>query len=192
MDAVDLLEQQHRDVRERLECLAAAPDLGERQAELLDALGAVEAHVRAEETYLYVKHSACLSDESRFESALAEHVFIRAAARELASAYADGPLFASRLQVLCDRFARHAEDEEDWVFPKFKRALTDEALDSMGSDLDLAFNFFREAGWAPVRSLRPLPRMGAGARGNNRVARSKPRVTSGPKNRVRASAARAS
>ncbi|UQA56021.1 hemerythrin domain-containing protein [Polyangium aurulentum] len=191
MDALDLLEQQHRDVRDRLERLAAAPDLVGRQAELIDALRAVEAHVRAEETYLYAKYSARLSDESRIESALAEHAFIRAAARELASAHADGPLFAARLQVLSDRFARHAEDEEDWVFPKLKRSLTDEELDVIGSDLDLAFNFFKEAGWAPVRALRPLPRTAASARGNG-VARSKPRATVRAKSRVRGSAARAS
>jgi len=189
MDALDLLEQQHRDLRDRLERLAAAPDLGGREAELLDALRAVEAHVRTEETYLYAVHAARMSDEGKLQSALAEHAFIRAAARELASAHDDGPLFAARLAVLADRFAAHADEEEDWALPKLKRAMTDEELETLGNDLELAFNFFKEAGWAPVRSVRQLPRMGAGARGNKRVQRANPRgAVSRARGRVRGSA----
>jgi hypothetical protein len=188
MDALDLLEQQHRDLRDRLARLAAAPDLGGREAELLDTLRAVEAHVRTEETYLYAVHAARLGDERRLQSALADHAFIRAAARELASAGQDGPLFAARLLVLADRFAQHADEEEDWALPKLKRAMTDEELEALGTDLDLAFSFFKEAGWMPVRSFRQLPRVGAGTRANQRVQRTSPRATSRARGRVRGSA----
>jgi Hemerythrin HHE cation binding domain len=189
MDALDLLEQQHRDLRDRLACLAAAPDLCGREAELLEALRAVEAHVRTEETYLYAVHAARMTDEQRLQSALAEHAFLRAAARELASARQDGPLFSARLMALSERFAAHADEEEDWAFPKLKRSMTDEELDALGTDLELAFDFFKETGWAPVRSVRQLPRMSAGVRGQKRVQRTAPRASQRMKGgRVRGSA----
>ncbi len=64
--------------------------------------------------------------------------------------------FAARLKLVHDLFERHASIEEDWMFPKAKRALRDEVLDRIGVELDRAHAARLSVG--PAMFERPRPR----------------------------------
>lgn len=132
MDALDLLEQQHRDVRELLERLALEGS-GASTRESIDAVvHAVEAHVRIEEAYVYIACASKLRGEERAVQANEERTGILSALRSLRATHPSDPHFDVHVATLSERFSRHVDTEEDAVFPKLKRTLTDEALDVLG------------------------------------------------------------
>ena len=57
MDALDLLEQQHRDLAELFAGVAAAESAGRRTAGVAQLVSAVEAHSRVEESVFYAAFS---------------------------------------------------------------------------------------------------------------------------------------
>jgi hemerythrin superfamily protein len=164
MDALDLLEQQHRDIRERMERLAAEVDVDAREAALPGILRGLEAHVGIEEVYIYAaSRLSGPGEDGRLRTVIAEHASLRASARELGETRPSGPRFLEHLAVLRDRFGDHADEEEDWVFPKLKRVLTDEELDVLGEELEHAYSSMlgvdpvEHAGDITVRIQRTAP-----------------------------------
>lgn len=142
MDALDLLEQQHRDVRELLDRLALEPG-GENSTEAIEAVvRAVEAHVRIEEAYVYIACASKLRGDDRAALASEKRAGILSALHTLSSTHPSDPHFRAHVATLAERFVRHADAEEDVVFPKLKRTLTDEALDVLGEALARAHQRF--------------------------------------------------
>ena len=132
MDALDLLEQQHRDVRELLERLALEACGASTRESINEVVRAVEAHVRIEEAYVYIACASKLRGEERAMQANEERTGILSALRSLKATHPSDPHFSVHVATLSERFSRHADTEEDAVFPKLKRTLTDEALDVLG------------------------------------------------------------
>lgn len=141
MDALDLLEQQHRDVSALLSRLAEASPVGAGSEEAFyAALRAVDAHVRVEEAYVYIACASRLGDDADIREARDEHRRILDAARVALTMPRSGPQFAAMIAALRERFERHAEVQEDVVFPKLKRSLTDEELDVLGEEIERSYN----------------------------------------------------
>ncbi len=141
MDALDLLEQQHRDVCALLSRLAEASPVGAGSEEAFyAALRAVEAHIRVEEAYVYIACASRLGDDAEVREARDEHTRILDAVRVTLVMPRSGPRFAARIAALRERFEKHAEVEEDVVFPKLKRSLNDEELDVLGEEIERAYN----------------------------------------------------
>ncbi len=186
MDALDLLEQQHRDVRELLGRLADQECVSGVDTTIEAVLRAVEAHVRIEEAYVYVACASKLRVEVRAGQAMEQRLGIFSAARLLALTSPLDPQFRERIATLLERFERHVDTEEDTVFPKLKRSLTDEALDVLGSELERAH----------VRYLledKPFSREGSmslhqeARASRERARRQSPAVRSGVRQKVRSS-----
>jgi hypothetical protein len=76
-----------------------------------------------------------LRGEDRAAVASEERAGILSALRVLRSTHPSDPHFGAHVATLTERFTRHADIEEDAVFPKLKRMLTDEALDVLGEAL---------------------------------------------------------
>ena len=157
MDVLDLLEQQHRDLAELIAGLTAAEGAGRRTALAAQLVRAVEAHSRVEETVFYAAFTRSVAaDEPRLYEAFEAHALLRFAAVNLVRTRATEVRFEARLKLVHDLFERHAAVEEDWMFPKAKRALHDEALDRIGEDLERAHA--ARIAVAPVRIERPRAR----------------------------------
>jgi hypothetical protein len=157
MDALDFLEQQHRDLTERIAGLAAAEGAGRRTALAAQLVRAVEAHSRVEETVFYAAFTARVSAaEPRLYDAFEAHALLRFAAENLLRTRATDVRWDARRKLVHDLFERHAAVEEDWMFPKAKRALHDEALDRIGEDLERAHA--SRLSIAPARIERPRAR----------------------------------
>jgi len=136
MDALDLLEQQHRDLAELFAGVMSAERAGRRTAAVAQLVRAVEAHSRVEETVFYAAFAERVgSVDSCLYEAYEDHALLRFAAVNLLRTRATDVRFAARLKLLHALFQRHAVIEEDWMFPKAKRALHDEALDRIGGEI---------------------------------------------------------
>jgi hypothetical protein len=157
MDALDLLEQQHRDLADRIAEVISVEGAGKRTARTAQLVRAVEAHSRVEETVFYAVFSQRIApSEPLLHEAFEAHVLLRFAAENLLRTRATDVRFEARLKLVRDLFERHAAIEEDWMFPKAKRALHDEALDQIGDDLARAHA--ARLSVVPVRIERPGPR----------------------------------
>jgi len=170
MDALDLLEQQHRDVCALLSRLAEAPLGAGSDDALLAALRAVEAHIRVEEAYVYIACGSRIGASGRLLllPAREEHERIVSAARVALSMPRSGPRLSARIAALRDRFERHVDFEEDIVFPKLKRSLCDEELDVLGDELERAYARLVAA---PHFALDPAPSRGELVRASSGASR---------------------
>ncbi len=157
MDALDRLEQPHRDLGELFAGVSMAGPAGRRTAVAAQLVRAVEAHSRIEETVFYAAFTERIPGvEARLYEGFEDHALLRFAAVNLLRTRATDVRFAARLKLVHDLFARHAAGEEDWMFPKAKRALHDEALDRIGTDIERAHA--ARLSIAPAIFERPHPR----------------------------------
>lgn len=156
MDALDLLEQQHRDLRELLERLVGEADSVRWNEAVDEVIRAVEAHVRIEEAYVYIACASRLRGEERAVRSSDERANLMAALRALRSTHPSDPNRMQLLSTLAHYFHRHVEIEEDAIFPKLKRTLTDEALEVLGEALAHAHErFLREdKPWLELDAVR--------------------------------------
>jgi hypothetical protein len=142
MDALDLLEQQHRDVSDLLNRIAVERSAGRRGFLVAHLVRLIDAHARVEERVFY---PACAEQlrggHERLYDGCEEHALTRFAAAALLRTRATSVRFEARLRLVRHLFLRHAHEEEHSMFPKVKRDLTDEQLDVMGNDIDRAFRF---------------------------------------------------
>ena len=154
MDALDLLEQQHRDVGDLLERIAQAPGRRERSLLVARVARTIDAHTRSEERHLYPACTARMTRDPTLVHCARERLGLaRFAAETLAHTPVTDARFAPRLAQLTDLFARHVCEEERHVFPRAKSHLTDEQLELIGSALAETFERF-----ATPRPVRRGPR----------------------------------
>src|SRR5262245_47408209 len=101
MDALDLLEEQHRDLGELFAQVAAAESAGRGTGLVAQLVRAIEAHSRVEETVFYAAFAARIdADEARLWEAFENHALLRFAAHNLLRTRATDVRFAARLKLL--------------------------------------------------------------------------------------------
>jgi hemerythrin superfamily protein len=160
MDALDLLEHQHHEVSALIDQIAAEPSPGRRTSLVARLSRMIDAHVRIEETYLYpVCAERMTGDRRPLHEAYEKHGLMRFAAENLLRTRATDVRFEARLKLLRDVFSHHADEEEDWIFPKAKRGLTDEQLDAIGCSLERAYDVLLRVGIPSISASTRPPRV---------------------------------
>lgn len=161
MDALDLLEQQHRDIASLIDHLAEETSPGQRTALVARVVRAIEAHSRAEERCFYPAFRARIGDGGRLYEVFEHHALLRFAAVNLLRTRATDLRFDARLEMVRELALRHADAEEDWAFPKAKRNLCDEDLDRIGVDVAHAHDVLMAYTGAPASTWDRSPRRGS-------------------------------
>jgi hemerythrin superfamily protein len=138
MDALDLLEQEHARLIGLFTEVGAIPSPGKRTSLVAQLVRAVEAHSRVEESVFYAAFSKVEGAGEKLYECFEDHALLRFAAVNLLRTRATDVRFTARLKALERLFVRHALHEEDWMFPKAKRALQDEVLDRLGVEIERA------------------------------------------------------
>jgi hypothetical protein len=170
MDALDLLEQQHRDLAELFAGLSTAEGAGRRTSLAAHLVRTVEAHSRIEETVFYAAFAARVTGaEAHLYGAYEGHALLRFAAGNLLRTRATDVRFGARLNLVHDLFDRHVMLEEDWMFPKAKRALHDEVLDRIGVEIERAHAARISVAPPMIERLRPRRRIERPAPAERRV-----------------------
>ncbi len=129
-DHVDLLEEQHDDVR-RMFAQLDDGDLGVTP----DLLSALALHLSLEEAVVYPMFFEGQLDEQIRESII-EHIGVKRLIRDLIDApVADGAWWAG-VRVLRRQVEEHMEREEDEILPVMRRELDDEQRIALRQEMD--------------------------------------------------------
>ena len=155
MDALDFLEQQHRDTLALIDRVATEPRPGKRTALVISLVRTIEAHSRAEERCFYPAFRERIGDDARLYEAFEDHALMRFVAVNLLRTRATDVRFSARLKLVQEIFQRHAAAEEDWGFPKAKRHFTDENLDVIGTEVARAHDMLMHTDLSVRVQLRP-------------------------------------
>lgn len=134
MDALDLLEEHHREVLALLDGVAAEARLGRRARLTVELVRQIDVHLSAESRHLYAVCAEKMAgrEPPPLRDAWEAHALVRFAAESLARTRVTDVRFPSRLKLLQRMFFEHALAEEADVFQRAKTELSDEQLDAIG------------------------------------------------------------
>jgi hemerythrin superfamily protein len=135
MNAVNLLESQHREVEKlfaKIEKAATTRDKATVFAELADALA---MHATIEEHQFYPAVHAKRTEDILLES-LEEHVGVKRVIADLLAISADDETFDAKIKVLKEQVEHHVKEEETDLFPKSKKVLDAKEMEALGAALE--------------------------------------------------------
>ncbi len=150
MDAVELLEKQHREVEKLFEEFEQAGDRAYRTKEQLFVRIAdqLALHTRLEEELVYPV--AAELDEDLVREAVEEHLSVKRLIADLLDLKPDDDAFHAKVLVMKEQVEHHVEEEEEELFPELRKSELD--LDELGEKLTLRMRELEEEE-APRRSI---------------------------------------
>ena len=132
MDAIELLERQHRRLEE---LFSALKDSDTPTAEDFKAASdLLAAHMTIEEDLFYPAVRAGRTEDILLES-LEEHLSIKRVLADMLTLASDDPQFGPKLHVLAEQLEHHHKEEEDHLFPKARKLLDDAAREALGASM---------------------------------------------------------
>ncbi len=130
MSAIDLLESQHREVEQlfsQLEKSRAANRKAALFAELADKLA---VHAAIEEHHFYPAVKEKRTEDILLE-AVEEHLGIKRVLADLLKTAPEDDTFDAKVKVLKEEVEHHVGEEEDDLFPKVKKILSQQEFDAL-------------------------------------------------------------
>jgi hemerythrin superfamily protein len=141
MDAIKLLETQHREV-EALFAKIESAGKGEKGA-LFGALAdALAAHTTIEEQIFYPRTMAART-EDLLREAVEEHLSAKRVLADLLASQTQDKAFEAKLKVLKEQIEHHVKEEEGELFPQVKRLFKAE-LEEMGAAMEAMYAELQE------------------------------------------------
>lgn len=137
-DAVSLLRDDHKRMRQLLTELQSAEKPPQRQRLLAQVKRELEAHTTIEEEIFYPAfHAAAQSkkDERLFHEATCEHHAADLMLQEVGSADDATAEFPGRAKVLKEIVEHHAEEEETDMFPRARKLIDAAELQALGQQM---------------------------------------------------------
>jgi hemerythrin superfamily protein len=131
MNAIDLLESQHREVEDLFEEIEDSDDM-EAKAELFEQLAdklAIHAAIEEHQFYPAVKEKR--TEDILLES-LQEHLAMKRVLADLLENNVEDETFDAQLNVLKETVSHHVEEEESDLFPKVRKVLNKDQLEAVG------------------------------------------------------------
>ena len=163
MNAIELLKTHHKQTKEALEKMSEG-EIDQEEVQLM--ADELVAHMVIEEHIFYPRIKQLKKDlvQESFE----EHTVARF---ELARALtAKGEDQKTRLTVLKELIEHHVKEEEEELFPKVQKAISEQELERLGERMEDMFDKAVEAGLDKLvvasgieLASRPTPRKGNGA-----------------------------
>ncbi|HET9240055.1 MAG TPA: hemerythrin domain-containing protein [Oligoflexus sp.] len=140
IDAIELLQDQHREVEELFEELENTSSRAMKtRLQLVQKLAvAIEAHAQIEEKIFYPAGREV--DEGMTLEAYEEHSVVRHLIEKLKQTEADDEVFMARVTVLKEMIEHHVEEEEGEYFPKLAKKFGNKKLSALGMELQEAYD----------------------------------------------------
>lgn len=132
MDALKMLERDHRRVEALLESLGESEQGAERAALTNELTKSLELHMRFEEEHIYPLVQEI--DAEMAKEADVEHGLAREGLSKL-SELLEQPGFGAAVEMLTGGISHHVEDEEKKVFPKLRQECGEQRLASLATTL---------------------------------------------------------
>jgi len=144
MDAIEMLEEQHRDVEDLFEELESA-DAADKQ-DLFDELAdSLAVHALIEEAHFYPAVRAKRTEDILLES-LEEHLIVKRLLAELLRLEPRDDTFEAKVAVLKEQVAHHVAEEEDDLFPKVRKVLDKKQLVALAEEMSVTQENLLDAG----------------------------------------------
>ena len=137
VNAIDMLREDHEKVRELLSQLSSTTNrAAKNRSDLLQKVKKeLLIYTQIEEEIFYPAFRDSQADESKklFYEAKEEHRAVdELVLPDVENTEPASEEFAGRIKVLKDMIEHHAEEEEQEIFPKAKKALSKEELEELG------------------------------------------------------------
>jgi hemerythrin superfamily protein len=127
VDAVGLLEGQHREMEDLFEKLEKASGRDAKRKVFTEIADKLAIHATIEEQDFYPAVKAKRTEDILLES-LEEHLGIKRVLADLLAMDVDHETFEAKAKVLKEQVEHHVGEEEDDLFPKVKKLLDTETL----------------------------------------------------------------
>jgi hemerythrin superfamily protein len=133
VNAIDLLEQQHREVEELFEEFEDAGEDALKTKERLcrEISDALAMHAEIEEKLFYPE-SKQENTEDILRESVEEHLAVKRLLADLMETEAGDEQFDAKVKVLKEQVEHHVEEEEKELFPKVRKSCSKEELEDLG------------------------------------------------------------
>jgi hemerythrin superfamily protein len=132
MNAIAMLEAQHRQVADLFEKIEKARSPETKGRYFIQVADALAIHATIEEHHFYPAVRAKRTEDILLE-ALEEHLAIKRVLSDLLDLEVEDETFDAKLKVLKEEVEHHVEEEEQDLFPKVKKLLDAGELDSIAT-----------------------------------------------------------
>ena len=132
--AIDLLEQDHREVEEWFDEYDGLKEDDDRKAELAQKIClALKVHAQIEEEIFYPQAREATKDNDLIDEAVVEHATVKNLIAEIESMAVGEDLYDAKIRVLGEMVKQHIKEEEEELFPELEPAKMD--LEAFGKEL---------------------------------------------------------
>jgi hemerythrin superfamily protein len=137
MNAIDLLEKQHREVEEMFEEFEDAGDGARKTKERVcgDIADHLAVHAEIEEKLFYPEAKQENTEEILRES-VEEHLAMKRLLTDIMEGGVDDEQFVARMKVLKEQVEHHVDEEEKDLFPKVRKSCPKEELEDLGKRME--------------------------------------------------------
>ena len=130
MDAIELLKNQHEEVRGMFRKIEKAE--GDEKQELFEQIAdALAVHATIEEKHFYPATKNARTEEL-LQEAVEEHLAAKRIIADLMEMSPEDPQFEAKVTVLKEQIEHHVEEEENDLFPKVRKMLKKDELEDLG------------------------------------------------------------
>jgi hemerythrin superfamily protein len=145
MDAIELLESQHREVEELFSEIEHAGEPATKESLFEELADKLAIHAAIEEHHFYPAVKAARTEDILLE-ALEEHLGIKRVLADLLKTDADDQTFDAKIKVLKETVSHHVEEEESDLFPKVRKLFDKERREALGQEMSAEQAELEEAG----------------------------------------------
>ena len=134
MNAIDLLQSQHREIEKLFALIEHAGTFGAVRRLVEEVADQLAAHAAIEEHLFYPAVKARRTEDILLES-LEEHLGIKRVLADVLETRVGDKTWDAKIKVLKEQVAHHVGEEESDLFPKVKKLLEPEALEALGEKM---------------------------------------------------------
>lgn len=141
MDALELLKQDHQNVKELFDQTQETEDKQQKKKLFKQIKTELQTHTRVEESIFYPAMEEHDELKDMVLESLEEHRQVKTLLREMSRLSPASEKFMPKFKVLMDDVMHHAEEEEEGkMFPKIRQVINDAKLRQLGEEIEAAKN----------------------------------------------------
>ena len=145
--AIAILKKDHDTVKELFEKFENTDSSAEKEKIIAKAVKELKVHAAIEEKHFYPATRSART-EDLLQEAVEEHLSVKRIIADLLEMDPAEAQFDAKIKVLQEQVEHHVEEEEEDLFPKARKLLSEDELDDLGVVMeDMAHDL--EAGGSP-------------------------------------------
>jgi len=133
MSAIDLLEEDHREVEEFFGEYEKLEDASDKQQLALKICMALQVHTTIEEEIFYPAAREAIEKPELIDEAIVEHASAKQLIAEIEDMEPAEELYDAKVKVLQEQVLHHVEEEESELFPQIEASELD--LEALGKKM---------------------------------------------------------